>query len=108
MRLIPGDPARQVAGPQATKEDVELVKGSSWALTSPSPAVYQLRDRTCKGDLGTSLRTKRPVLTEVQGRYMKIRCSSPFLKPDLERDCRRPYRRNGQEGTEASGRTIQE
>ena len=23
-----------------------------------------------KGDLGTSLRTKRPVLTEVQGRYM--------------------------------------
>ena len=26
--------------------------------------------RQVKGDLGTSLRTKRPVLTEVQGRYM--------------------------------------
>lgn len=26
VRLIPGDPARQVAGPQATKEDVELVR----------------------------------------------------------------------------------
>lgn len=37
VRLIPGDPARQVAGPQATKEDVELVR-DSWALTSPFPS----------------------------------------------------------------------
>ena len=49
VRLIPGDPARQVAGPQATKEDVELVR-EQLGLNKPLP--------------------KRPVLTEVQGRYM--------------------------------------
>ena len=70
VRLIPGDPARQVAGPQATKEDVELVR-EQLGLNKPLPQQYiSYVTGLVKGDLGTSLRTKRPVLTEVQGRYM--------------------------------------
>lgn len=70
VRLIPGDPARQVAGPQATKEDVELVR-EELGLNKPLPQQYvSYLTGLVKGDLGTSLRTKRPVLTEVQGRYM--------------------------------------
>ena len=66
----PGDPARQVAGPQATKEDVELVR-EQLGLNKPLPQQYiSYVTGLVKGDLGTSLRTKRPVLTEVQGRYM--------------------------------------
>lgn len=34
VRLIPGDPARLVAGPQATLEDVEVVR-KSWGLINP-------------------------------------------------------------------------
>lgn len=70
VRLIPGDPARQVAGPQATKEDVELVR-EQLGLNKPLPQQYvSYVTGLVRGDLGTSLRTKRPVLTEVQGRYM--------------------------------------
>lgn len=39
VRLIPGDPARQVAGPQATKEDVELVR-EQLGLNKPLPQQY--------------------------------------------------------------------
>ena len=56
VRLIPGDPARQVAGPQATKEDVELVREQ----LGPSPAVYQLRDRTCEGGFGHIAENQAP------------------------------------------------
>lgn len=70
VRLIPGDPARQVAGPQATQEDVELVR-EQLGLNKPVPVQYvNYLTGLVKGDLGTSLRTKRPVLVEVQGRYM--------------------------------------
>jgi len=70
VRLIPGDPARQVAGPQATREDVELVR-EQLGLNKPVPVQYvNYLTGLVKGDLGTSLRTKRPVLVEVQGRYM--------------------------------------
>lgn len=70
VRLIPGDPARQVAGPQATKEDVEMVR-EQLGLNKSVPYQYATYiTGLVKGDLGTSLRTKRPVLTEVQGRYM--------------------------------------
>lgn len=70
VRLIPGDPARLVAGPQATLEDVEVVREE---LGLNKPIVIQYVDYVTgllHGDLGTSLRTKRPVATEVSLRYM--------------------------------------
>lgn len=60
VRLIPGDPARQVAGPQATKEDVELVR-EQLGLNKPlPPAVCQLRDRTCEGGFGHIAENQAP------------------------------------------------
>ena len=70
VRLIPGDPARLVAGPQATLEDVEVVREG---LGLNKPILTQYADYVTglfHGDLGMSLRTKRPVATEVSLRYM--------------------------------------
>lgn len=70
VRLIPGDPARLVAGPQATLEDVEVVREE---LGLNKPILTQYADYVTglfHGDLGMSLRTKRPVATEVSLRYM--------------------------------------
>ena len=70
VRLIPGDPARLVAGPQATQADVEVVREE---LGLNKPLVNQYADYVVgllHGDLGTSLRTKRPVALEVSLRYM--------------------------------------
>lgn len=70
VRLIPGAPARLVAGPQATLEDVEVVREE---LGLNKPIVTQYVDYVTglfHGDLGMSLRTKRPVATEVSLRYM--------------------------------------
>lgn len=70
VRLIPGDPARLVAGPQATLEDVEVVREE---LGLNKPIVTQYVDYVTglfHGDLGMSLRTKRPVAKEVSLRYM--------------------------------------
>lgn len=69
VRLIPGDPARMVAGEQATLEDVEAVR-EQLGLNKPIPVQYVTYvGGLLKGDLGTSLRTKRPVVTEVAARY---------------------------------------
>lgn len=69
VRLIPGDPARLVAGPQATLEDVQVVREQ---LGLDKPVAEQYVDYVAgllHGDLGTSLRTKRPVIVEVSNRY---------------------------------------
>lgn len=69
VRMIPGDPARLVAGEQATQEDVEIIR-EELGLNESLPTQYvNYVTGLFKGDLGTSLRTKRPVLTEVSNRY---------------------------------------
>lgn len=69
VRLIPGDPARLVAGPQATLEDVQVVR-EELGLDKPVHEQYiTYVTGLLKGDLGTSLRTKRPVAVEVSNRY---------------------------------------
>ncbi len=69
VRMIPGDPARLVAGPQATQEDVEIVR-EELGLNESIPKQYvNYVSGLFHGDLGTSLRTKRPVTVEVASRY---------------------------------------
>jgi len=69
VRLIPGDPAQMVAGPQATQEDIEVVR-EELGLNEPIPTQFvKYVTGLFKGDLGTSLRTKRPVTTEISNRY---------------------------------------
>ena len=69
VRLIPGDPAQLVAGPQATLEDIEVVR-ESLGLNEPIPTQFvKYVTGLLQGDLGTSLRTKRPVAVEISNRY---------------------------------------
>lgn len=70
VRFIPGDPARRVAGPDATLEDVEMIRES---LGLNKPVLEQYKDYMLgllKGDMGMSLKTKRPVTYEIGLRYM--------------------------------------
>lgn len=69
VRLIPGDPARLVAGEQATQDDVEAVR-EELGLNKSIPTQYVTYvTGLLKGNLGTSLRTKQPVTKEIAGRF---------------------------------------
>ena len=69
VRMIPGDPARIIAGEQATLEDVENVR-EALGLNKPVGEQYvSYVSGLFKGDLGTSMRTKRPVVQELKTRY---------------------------------------
>lgn len=65
VRMIPGDPARLLAGPQATAQDIQLVRED---LGLDKPAVQQYFDfmgKALKGNFGKSMRTRLPVSTEI-------------------------------------------
>jgi peptide/nickel transport system permease protein len=67
-RALPGDPAAYFAGPAATKEAVEEVRvklGLDKSL--PEQFVGYVRD-LARGDLGTSLTTGQPVVSEIRTR----------------------------------------
>ena len=67
-RALPGDPAAYFAGPAATKEAIEEVRRS---LGLDKSVVHQfagyLKD-LARGELGNSLSTGQPVLTEIRQR----------------------------------------
>ena len=66
FRLIPGDPARLVAGEQATQDDVEAVR-EELGLNKSIPTQYVTYvTGLLKGNLGTSLRTKQPVTRKLR------------------------------------------
>jgi len=67
-RALPGDPAAYFAGPAATKDAIEQVRKQ---LGLDKPLVLQFGDYVgdlAKGNLGTSLTTGQPVLTELRNR----------------------------------------
>ena len=64
--LIPGDPARMIAGDRATPEIVEKIR-SDLGLDRPLPEQYVIYAQgVLTGDLGTSIRTQRPVLQDLK------------------------------------------
>lgn len=69
VHSVPGDPARMVAGVEASLEDVELVR-ERMGLNEPlyvQFGSYVLG--VVQGDLGTSLRSGRPVMEEITTRF---------------------------------------
>jgi len=67
-RALPGDPAAFFAGPAATKEAIEQVR-KNLGLDKPLPIQFIDYVRELgKGNLGTSLTTGQPVLTELKNR----------------------------------------
>ena len=70
VHLLPGDPARLAAGPDANPETVELVR-KDLGLDKPLPQQFvRFVGGVLQWDFGRSLRTKRPVATEIGERFM--------------------------------------
>ncbi|QZY55891.1 glutathione ABC transporter permease GsiC [Crassaminicella profunda] len=70
VHLIPGDPARLVAGEDATAEDVAIIR-SELGLDAPLHEQYfTFMGNLFKGDLGKSLKTRKPVTEEIGSRFM--------------------------------------
>ena len=65
-RLIPGDPARLIAGQYATEEQVQQIR-EEYNLDKPILVQYflYLRD-TFRGDFGRSMHTRRPVMEDIK------------------------------------------
>lgn len=68
VRVLPGDPARVIAGVLASEQDVERIR-TQLGLDQPLPvqAGIFLRDLV-QGDLGVSARTSSPVVAEIGAR----------------------------------------
>lgn len=65
VHLLPGDPARLIAGPDASIEDVSAVR-QSLGLERPIWEQYgRFAARALVGDFGKSLKSRRPVATEI-------------------------------------------
>ena len=70
VHLLPGDPARLAAGPDATPETVELVR-KDLGLDRPLPEQFaRFAAGVVHWDFGKSLRTKRLVRDEIADRFM--------------------------------------
>ncbi|WP_035882002.1 glutathione ABC transporter permease GsiC [Cupriavidus metallidurans] len=70
VHLLPGDPARLAAGPEADADTVELVR-KDLGLDRPMPEQFvRYFSNALRGEFGTSLRTKRPVSEEIGDRFL--------------------------------------
>ncbi len=69
MQMVPGDPAVLLAGESATPEQVELLR-HKLGLDQPLMVQYaNYMGGVLQGDLGTSIRSNRPVLDEIMVRF---------------------------------------
>jgi glutathione transport system permease protein len=69
VRLLPGDPARLMAGMQADQKVVDSVR-SRLGLDKPFAIQYEIFLRNVlHGDLGTSIRSHKPVAEEIAERF---------------------------------------
>ncbi|MQP65863.1 ABC transporter permease subunit [Niveispirillum sp. SYP-B3756] len=71
LRALPGDPARLMAGPEAPQEAVDAMR-VRLGLDDPLPLQYlRFAGAALGGDLGTSIRSGRPVTVEIAERLPK-------------------------------------
>ncbi|MGF6233572.1 glutathione transport system permease protein [Inquilinus ginsengisoli] len=69
VRMLPGDPARIMAGPQATQDAVDGMR-ARLGLDQPFLLQYGLfLSRAAQGDFGESIKSKKPVIDEVGERF---------------------------------------
>ena len=70
VRLLPGDPARLIAGPDASQQDVLAVR-ASLGLDGPIWAQYlRYMDQLAHLRLGTSIKTQQPVAAVIGERFV--------------------------------------
>jgi len=71
VRLIPGDPARLLAGDFATDQIVDELR-QRWRLNDPLPVQYAVYvGGVLRGDLGRSITTSTPVRPELVERFLR-------------------------------------
>lgn len=70
VRLLPGDPARLVAGQDATAADVAAIRSEMGLDGSLVSQYLRYATQTLQGELGRSTKTKRPVAEEIGQRFM--------------------------------------
>jgi len=70
VHMLPGDPARLAAGVDASPETVELVRQDLGLDKSMPQQFLNFFVNIVQGDFGHSLRSKRPVSTEIAERFM--------------------------------------
>ena len=70
VHLLPGDPARLAAGPDATPATVDLVRKDLGLDKSLPEQFIRYVSGALQGDFGRSVRTKRPVSTEIRERFL--------------------------------------
>ncbi|WP_259048310.1 glutathione ABC transporter permease GsiC [Klebsiella sp. BIGb0407] len=70
VHMLPGDPARIIAGPEADSAVIELVR-EELGLNKPLwSQFFHYMGNILQGDFGTSLVSKRPVTEEIASRFM--------------------------------------
>jgi len=71
VRLIPGDPARLLAGDFATDQIVDELR-QKWRLNDPLPVQYAVYvGGVVRGDFGRSITTSTPILPELVERFLR-------------------------------------
>ncbi|MDQ0570190.1 glutathione transport system permease protein [Variovorax paradoxus] len=69
VHMLPGDPARLAAGQEADEQTVAMVR-KELGLDKPLPQQFvSFFTHMLQGDFGTSIRTRRPVATEIGERF---------------------------------------
>lgn len=67
-RVVPANPAALYIGPRARQEDIDRVT-KQLGLDRPLPVQYAVyMQELLRGDLGTSISTKKPIIEELAGR----------------------------------------
>lgn len=70
LHMIPGDPARLLAGQDATETDVKLIQAELGLDKPLYQQYYSYMSKLIRGDLGTSMKTRKPVIEEIEVRFM--------------------------------------
>ena len=70
VHLLPGDPARLAAGPEADAETVQIIRKDLGLDLPLHEQFWRFIRHAVQGDFGHSLRSKRPVSTEIAERFM--------------------------------------
>jgi peptide/nickel transport system permease protein len=79
LQFVPGDPATNIAGPDASDQDVQVIR-ERLGLNKPLPEQYLIwMGHALRGDLGDSFRNDRPVtelMTDALGPTLQLTLSA--------------------------------
>ena len=83
LQFVPGDPATNIAGPDASDHDVAVIR-DRLGLNKPIPEQYLIwMGHALRGDLGDSFRNDRPVtelITDALGPTLELTLSAFFVE----------------------------